>query len=121
MDQYNDKLTKYFNTILTRQYLFEITKCCDYSELVSTYKTVNLSDLHKTVLNQFENTGESPIELFITKNEGQDKLTIPNDSNIMVKEFINMNPSFFIPIYPLPASVVYRIYFDDGHVHIHNT
>ena len=121
MNQYNDKLNTYFNSISTRQYLFEITKCCEYSEIISTYKTNNAFDLHKIVLNHFCHTGENPIELFVTKNEGQDKLTIPNDSNIMVREFINMNPSFFIPIYPLPASVVYRIYFDDGHVHIHNT
>ena len=31
------------------------------------------------------------------------------------------DPLFFVPIYPLPAKVVYRVYFDDGHIHTHDT
>ena len=121
MDIYNTKINNYFNTIPQRQYLFEITKCCEYSEIIPTYKTANLTDLYKNILNQFYNNQNNPIELFVTKNGGQDKLVIPNDSNILLREFINMNHTFFVPIYPLPATVVYRIYFDDGHLHTHDT
>ena len=119
MDQYNNKLNTYIKSMTSRQYLFEITKCCDYSEFVPTYKNASLADLYKTVLNQFCHTGEIQVELFVRQNNIVDRLVIPNDPAIGLREFINMNQPFFTPIYPLPATVVYRIYFDDGHVHVH--
>ena len=120
MDQYNSKLNTYITSMTQRQYLFEITKCCDYSEFVPTYKTDNLADLYKTVLNQFCHTGEIQVELFARQNNIVERLVIPNDPAILLRDFINMNQLFFVPIYPLPAKVVYRVYFDDGHVHTHD-
>lgn len=114
---YNEKIQYYFQTITKSKYLFEITKCCNYSEIVSVYKEQSsLRELYQTVLGQFHHN--SLLELSVIKND-TDKLIIPNDENILLREFINTNSSFFIPIYPLPASVVYRIIFDDGHVHSH--
>ena len=121
VDQYNSKLNTYITSMTQRQYLFEITKCCEYSEFVPTYKTATLADLYKTVLNQFCHTGESPCELFTRQNNIVDRFVIPNDPAILLREFINANPLFFVPIYPLPAKVVYRVYFDDGHIHTHDT
>ena len=121
VDQYNSKLNTYITSMTQRQYLFEITKCCEYSEFVPTYKTNTLADLYKTVLNQFCHTGESPCELFTRQNNIVDRFVIPNDPAILLREFINANPLFFVPIYPLPAKVVYRVYFDDGHIHTHDT
>ena len=120
MDQYNSKLNTYITTIIQRQYLFEITKCCEYSEILPIYKNASVADLYKTVLNQFCHTGEIHVELFVRQNNIVDRLVIPNDPAIGLRDFINMNQPFFVPIYPLPASVVYRVYFDDGHVHVHN-
>jgi hypothetical protein len=114
---YNEKIQYYFQSITKSKYLFEITKCCNYSEIVSVYKEQSsLRDLYQNVLSQFEHN--SLLELSVIKND-TDKLVIPNDENILLREFINRNSSFFIPIYPLPAAVVYRIIFDDGHVHSH--
>ena len=121
VDQYNSKLNTYITSMTQRQYLFEITKCCEYSEFVPTYKTATLADLYKTVLNQFCHTGESPCELFTRQNNIVDRFVIPNDPAILLREFINANPLFFVPIYHLPAKVVYRVYFDDGHIHTHDT
>jgi hypothetical protein len=104
-----------------RQYLFEITKCCEYSEFVPTYKTATLADLYKTVLNQICHTGETPVELYTRQNNIVERLVIPNDPAILLRDFINMNHLFFVPIYPLPVTVVYRVYFDDGHIHTHDT
>ena len=119
-DQYNSKLNTYISSMTQRQYLFEITKCCEYSEFVPTYKTNTLADLYKIVLNQFCHTGESPCELYIRQNNIVDRLVIPNDPAIGLRDFINTNPLFFEPIYPLPdTTVVYRVYFDDGHMHMH--
>ena len=47
-DIYNTKLTTYFNSIINSKYLFEVTKCCGYSEFVSLYKDYTfLNDLYK--------------------------------------------------------------------------
>jgi hypothetical protein len=116
LDIYNNKLTAYFNRIPQTKYLFEVTKCCEYSEFLSIYKEYNLAELHKAILHQF--VFNDFYELFVL-NELREKLVIPNDENIQIKDFINMNNAFFRPIYPLPATVVYRVHFNDGHVHIH--
>jgi hypothetical protein len=116
LDIYNNKLNTYFNRITQTKYLFEITKCCEYSEFLSIYKEYNLAELYKATMHQFAMNQLN--ELFVL-NELREKLIIPNDENIQIKDFINMNNAFFRPIYPLPATVVYRVYFDDGHVHIH--
>ena len=120
VDQYNSKLNTYIISMTQRQYLFEITKCCDYSEFIPTYKTNSLADLYKTVLNQFCHTEDMNVELFVRQHNSMDKLIIPNNPEILLRDFINANQLFFTPIYPLPATVVYRIYFDDGHIHTHN-
>ena len=122
VDQYNSKLNTYITSMTQRQYLFEITKCCEYSEFVPTYKTATLADLYKTVLNQFCHTGETPVELYTRQNNIVDRLVIPNDPAILLRDFINVHQLFFVPIYPLPnTTVVYRVYFNDGHIHTHNT
>ena len=78
VDQYNSKLNTYIISMTQRQYLFEITKCCDYSEFIPTYKTNSLADLYKTVLNQFCHTEDMNVELFVRQHNSMDKLIIPN-------------------------------------------
>ena len=108
IDTYNTKLTTYFNSITNMKYLFEITKCCGYSEFVSVYKNNTfLSDLYKTVYLQFQmNTLNN---LWIINNLSGERLLIPNDGNISLKDFILNNNTYFIPVYQLPAKVVYKI------------
>ena len=119
IDTYNTKLTTYFNSITNMKYLFEITKCCGYSEFVSVYKDYTfLSDLYKNVHLQYHMNALN--NLWIINNLSGERLLIPNDGNISLKEFILNNNNYFIPIYPLPSKVVYRIYFDEGTCHCHN-
>jgi len=119
IDTYNTKLTTYFNSITNMKFLFEITKCCGYSEFVSVYKNNTfLSDLYKTVYLQFQmNTLNN---LWIINNLSGERLLIPNDGNISLKDFILNNNTYFIPVYQLPAKVVYKIYFDEGTCHCDN-
>ena len=113
---YNNKLNIYFNSIINMNYLFEVSKCCGYSEIVSMYKEhTTLHDLYYNVVRQFQmNTLNS---LWITDNINEQKLHIPNDETISLKQFILNNSNFFKPLYPLPAKVVYKVYFDDGMCH----
>jgi len=120
IETYNEKINNHFNSIINRKYLFEITKCCGFSEIVSIYKDVTtLSDLYKSVRSHFCHHNEF-LELYILINDGV-KIIIPNDENIILREYLINNQNLFIPLYPLTASVVYRIHFDDGHVHTHDT
>jgi hypothetical protein len=118
-DDYNNKLTKYFNSITNMKYLFEITKCCGYSEFVSVYKEYTfLNDLYKNVHLQFHMNELN--NLWIINRQTGERLLIPNDGNICLKDFILNNNNYFIPVYPLPAKVVYKIYFDSGLCHNHD-
>ena len=54
--------------------------------------------------------------------EGQ-KVLVPFNSSTLIKDFIfeytQSNNRILKPIYDVPLPVVYRIYLDDGHVHVH--
>ena len=87
---------------------FEITKCCGYSQFIPTYRDGTLKDLYRSFSSHF---GFSINGLF-AKNGG-DSLVVQNN-NTSLKDFIRLNPDFFKPVYPLPAKVVYNIYFVGG-------
>jgi hypothetical protein len=112
---YNNKLNTYYNSILNMKYLFEISKCCGYSEIISVYKEHStLQDLYNNVLCQFQMN--SLQNLWIINSVTGEKLSIPNN-NTPLQQYISSNNAFLTPIYPLPAKVVYRVYFDDGACH----
>jgi len=112
MDQYTAKLAEYTNIVVNSKYIFEVTKCCGYSEFVAEFKSATLQDLHKSVHAQFFHNNY--LELYVTNiNE---KLIIPNDDTLL-NTFINNNRDFFRPLYPIPATVVYKICFNDSCCH----
>ena len=112
--KYNEKLDKYYKSIINFKYIFEVEKCCGYNVFVSIYKTNNMANLYSEVRNYFENPLIKDLFVFTETNE---KFILPNDETILIRDFIYQNNFLFKPIYPLPASVVYKIHFDDGHVH----
>lgn len=116
---YNDKLNIYFKSIINMKYLFEVTKCCGYSEFLSIYKeNTSLNDLYNNVRLQFHMN--QLMNLWIVHKQTGEKILIPCDENAKLREFILNNNNFFVPIYPVPSSVVYKIYFDDGMCHEHH-
>ena len=38
----------------------------------------------------------------------------------LMSQIMDSNNPNMVPIYPMPAHIVYRIYVDDGHCHVHN-
>jgi len=114
--KYNENLNKYYTSIVNLKFILEVEKCCGYSEFVSIFKTNSMANLYSEVRNQFGN--QTIKDLYVFNTETNQGLYLPNDANIIVSVFISQNSSFFKPIYPLPASVVYKIRFDDGHLHI---
>lgn len=118
-DIYNNNLNRYFKSIINTKYLFEITKCCGYSEFISVYKEFSTTDdLYKTVINQFHMN--ALMHLWVVNDQTGERLLIPRDENINLRDFIINNNNYFRAIYSLPASVVYKIYFDDSACHNHD-
>ena len=112
-ETYNELLNKYISSLYNNCLLFEVTKCCGYSELIPTFKKVSCEDLYNNIYNQFHiNKNLTQINVFVY-NESKTKLLIPNN-NKNIKEFVLENSSFFKPIFKLPSPVVYKIIFEDN-------
>ena len=116
-NEYMINQQKLLTSINNYQIIFQVTKCCDYYEWVTVFKKQTTTDLYKNVGFQFYNT---PLNLYGIHKDTNEKIIIPNDDT-NIKDFIIQNRDFFIPIYPVPYQIVYRIYYDDGKCHTHST
>jgi len=114
--KYDDHINNLIKQIPNTKFIFEITKCCMYSTFVLVNKKGTLIDLYKEVSNYFE--CRTMKGLFIVSPTGENQ-TIPMTDITTIREYIHLHPTFFVPIYPVPNGVVYRIYLDDGHIHLH--
>ena len=113
------KLQQFVDTIPNYKFIFEVTKLCGYGEFITVFKNQTLLDLYSTISYQFDNREIK--ELFFINDTTGEKIKVPISSNIRINDFIsghNVGPNLNIkPIYPIPCKIVYRLYFDDGHVH----
>ena len=119
-EQFAYKLQQYIDTTTNDKFIFEVTKMCGYGEFMTVFKSQSLLDLYSTISYQFNNRGIKSI-FFVNDNTGE-KIMVPLSSTTRIKDFIssynNVGPSLTIkPVYPIPCKIVYRLYFDDGHVH----
>jgi hypothetical protein len=119
-EKYNELISNHLKEMPSKMFSFELTKCCNYSTLVFVYKEDKLSDLFLQVAKHFG--CQKLISLYLLGSEGQ-KVQIPFNSGTLVKDFIfehtQANNRILKPIYDVPLPVVYRIYIDDGHTHVH--
>jgi len=119
MEPFAYKLKQYVDTIQNDRFIFEVTKLCGYGEFTTVFKNQSLLDLYSTISYQFDNREIK--ELFFINDRTGEKIKVPISSTIRIKDFIsghNVGPNLNIkPIYPVPCKIVYRLYFDDGHVH----
>ena len=108
-------MNEYMRDLPGKMFIFEVTKCCDYSTFVCMYKDETLNDLYNRVSHHF---GSHNIrKLFYRTTDGED-ISIPISGLVTIRTFINDNIcNKMIPVYDLPHPVVYRIYLDDGHSH----
>jgi len=115
MNEYNEKMKDILNRCEYNKYLFQMTKCCGYSFIQLVYKDNTLNELYHNI--SLELSHLTIASLFLENINGE-RLEIPRNA-MTVRDFVIANQQWFIPIYPLPSKVVYRIFFDDGHFHIH--
>lgn len=100
-------------------YIFEVTKLCGYGEFVMVYKNASIYDLFNTISNKFGHVNDE--QLFFMNEETRERHLIQKSVFFTVKDLIlkfQNTPSLknvIKPLYEMPAQVVYRIYYDDGH------
>lgn len=112
-DVYDEHFSSFLKQLPNEKYVFEVTKCCNYSTFVLVNKRGTLLDLYKEVSNWFE--CKTVKALYLLDDEEEHRTTIPMTDVVSIKDFISTNA--LRPIYPVPNWVVYRIYLDDGHLH----
>ena len=110
-DVYDEHFSSFLKQLPNEKYVFEVTKCCNYSTFVMVNKRGTLLDLYKEVSNWFE--CKTVKALYLLDDEEEHRTTIPMTDVVSIKDFTNA----LRPIYPVPNWVVYRIYLDDGHSH----
>ena len=113
--EYQSKMDEFINRLINNQYIFEITKCCGYGFFMTFYKNYTLEDVYKSVEREMPHLRA---QLYLQHPETNSRIDIPCDSTPL-REFILNNATLFVPVYPMPYKVVYRIYYDDGHDHEH--
>jgi len=120
IDLYNRKLQQYLDGVTNDRIIVELTKCCGYSQFQTYSNKYTLAEFYQNVAYEWSNT--TKLDLYVLDESGGSggsgkRLHIPKYISVTLREFISNNRTFFIPIYPVPAKVVYRIYLDDGHTH----
>jgi len=111
-EDFDHKMKDYLKRCIDDRYIFDVTKCCGYSEFLVEQKKSTLASLYTSVKLQFQHGGE--IKLFAINKKSNVRLELPNDPEVELRQFILGNQSYFQAVYPIPLAVVYTIYFDDG-------
>lgn len=112
--KYQNKLDEYVSTIWNNRYLIEFTKrcscCSNYSFFLPMHKNYTLNEVYRNIIlvTELDN-----VQLYL-EDSTSCRLDIHRDSDMTLQMFIRQNAGMFVPIYPLPMKVVYRIYYDDG-------
>lgn len=116
--QYQNKIDEYVSTICNTRYLIEFTKrcCCNYSFFLPMHQNYTLAEVYREVI---LGTEIHNVQLYV-EDSTSCRLYIHRDSDMTLHMFIRQNAGMFVPIYPLPMKVVYRIYYDDGSDHSHS-
>jgi len=112
-NEHNDKLSY-------SQYIFDVAKCCGYSEFVTAYKDSTTADLYKMIMMQFENKHVQNVYVISSFATFSEKILIPKSDTLSIREFYNMHRDSMRPKYPMPCKLVYQLYYDDGTFHDHS-
>jgi len=73
------------------------------------YKKNTLTEVYRTVELDYQNPN---VKLYIFDQENN-RILVPNVDNVTLDAFYMQHKSCFVPIYPMPARVVYKMYYDD--------
>lgn len=103
-----------FHTFNTNNKIFlEVEKCCGYGEFVCVFKKDTLCDVSTMISKTFD----YQVKRLYVKDQNGNVLDLPLTSEENLRDFIARNTLFFRPVYPIPAIVVYKIYYEDDLKH----
>ena len=63
-------------------YIFEIQKCCGYTEWISVYKKDTITQLYNNLNIQFATNNKTTYKLYLINNEGNKILVENNNMNL---------------------------------------
>uniref|UniRef100_A0A6C0KQD7 Uncharacterized protein n=1 Tax=viral metagenome TaxID=1070528 RepID=A0A6C0KQD7_9ZZZZ len=113
-NKYHEKINNYVNNNNNNMYIFEVSKCCGYSEFVPVYKNDKIIDLFSKIMNHF-NCNEIKDLFFYTHVGVYIRISISNKTiNEFVMENTKCNPPKLVELYPLNNVKVYNLFLDDG-------
>jgi len=112
--EFENNLRNYNQSLNNNHFIFELTKTCGYSEWITIIKKYTLKDLFRLVQTIL---GNNKFQLYV--EDAYKNKCLLMESDYVLQNFLITNYSFFKPIYNLPNPVVYKIYLDDGHDHMH--
>ena len=102
----------FYRSIANNHIWFDVEKVCGYSELTSIHHLSTTQDLWHHVANQFEN--KNIILYYFDNSPNKTRIEFPQSNDMLLHRFLREHNKIFIPIYPYPANVVYKLYLDDG-------
>jgi hypothetical protein len=115
---FENKREGFYRNIANNHIWFDVEKMCGYSEFITIHHLSTTRDVWNHIRKQFENPN---IRLFFLDISSNSRIDFPQSDDILLQSFIRENNHIFVPIYPYPAKVVYKIYLDDGcHDSLHN-
>jgi hypothetical protein len=122
IEVFNSKMNEYMNEyVRNNMYMIEYTKCCGYGCFSTIYKDTQLIELYRNASIHF---GTNSISSLYIITPSKQKIVLPISGFTTFRQFLmtqisdSSNPGM-VPIYPLPAHIVYRVYVEDGHCHCH--
>jgi hypothetical protein len=112
VNNYNTLLNQFVNTIPNKYYMFVVTKCCGYQEMVIVLKNAKIKDLQQTFL---ETVGKVLYDTVYFKNKNynnsEEKFYLKYQPALQhVSDFIR-NLSIVYTVDECPYSV-YQLYYD---------
>ena len=108
---FKEGFKKYVDSVRSNCYMFEVSKCCGYSEIVPIFKYATCADLYRNIIHQFDINPENKIKVHATTTDSSKNIMYIQNDNTPIRNIIVENSNFFKPIYPLPTSVVYKLVY----------
>jgi len=93
---FQEKKERYMNIMYEYQYIFEIKKCCEYTEWITVYKNMTINDLYNNLYTQFYHPHNNKLFLYIMNENGEKKLLIKSDKRKTFHKFYIFNLIVFI-------------------------
>lgn len=114
MEKYIELTAEWNRSVSTNMVTIECTKhICGYAFFIQVYKTSTVEDIHNMICDHI-GAPRNSVSIYLRTQNMPDIILSKTDATSIL-ELIRLFKSYMIPIYPMPANVVYRMYIDDGH------